>query len=114
MESFPKTLEKEVAVARKEAAAEVEKELGGQAHVTTVERDWEKKMLGEKITHLEGVVEFREKEIEQLKGELNTAQQRVQQIADKAVEGASLSQAYRSVNKIALEQARKPEGLPPQ
>jgi len=38
------------------------------------------------------------------------AQKQVQQIADKAIEGASLAKAFQSVNQIAMEQARQPVG----
>ena len=110
VEAFPKRMEKELEKARQEAVSGARTELDGVARVADVERNWEKKVLDEKIVHLSAIVETRDKEMDQLKSDLATAQQRVQLIADKAVEGASLSRAYQSVNKIALEQARKPDG----
>jgi len=47
--------------------------------------------------------------VEQLRTELEAARQQVNQVATKAIEGASISKAFHSVNEIALQQARRPD-----
>jgi len=74
-----------------------------------LERSWEKKVYEERIKHLESTIAGHEAKIAELKSDLGSAVSRVQQIADKAVEGASLNRAFQSVNQIALEQARRPD-----
>lgn len=47
--------------------------------------------------------------IESLEGQLQLAKQQVQDIAVKAIEGASDTKALTHVNKIAIEQAKNRE-----
>jgi len=109
VDGFPKTLDKELERVGKEVSAAVKKEMEQAAKLAAVEHGWEKKILQEKVAHLEGIVAAQDSKVEELKAELGVARKQVQQIADKAVEGASLGRAFQSVNKIALEQARKPK-----
>ncbi len=110
VEEFPKRLEQEMARARKEAIKEVSDKAAHEASVVDVERLWEKKNLEQRIAHLEQLVAERDKKIEKLAADLATAGAQVNEVAKKAIEGASLNRAFKSVNEIALEQARKPEG----
>jgi hypothetical protein len=47
--------------------------------------------------------------VSELKTEVNSAMNKVHQIAEKAIAGASQAKAFTSVKEIALEQAKKPE-----
>jgi len=55
-------------------------------------------------------IESQDQKTEQLRLELEAARKQVNQVATKAIEGASVSKAFHSVNEIALEQARRPDG----
>jgi uncharacterized coiled-coil protein SlyX len=110
VEAFPKQLEQEIARVRKETAKELSDKAAHDAEIVDVERSWEKKNLEQRIAHLEQVVAERDKKIEHLGQELAAASAQVNEVAKKAIEGASLNRAFHSVNEIALEQARKPEG----
>lgn len=109
VESFPKVLAKEVEQARQAAYSEVKKEMDQNAALMAMERDWERKVYEQKIAHLDSTIASQNKEIEQLKRELASAAKQVNEIAQKAIEGASLGRAFQSVNQIALEQARRQE-----
>lgn len=102
-------LETAVKEARDEAVAEVRKEMEHKASLSDVEREWERKSLEQTISHLQGVNDSLEKKIRELSAELREARRQVNAIAEKAVEGASISKAFASMNQIALEQARMPE-----
>ncbi len=109
VEQFPATLKAEVDKVRQQTTEALGKEMRQKEALLNVERDWERKMYEQKIQHLELLVASREKQLESLQVELSNAQAQVNDVAKKAIEGASLSKAYQSVNKIALEQARRQE-----
>ena len=56
---------------------------------------------------LESAIAERGLKIEKLSREVAAAYDQVNDVAKKAIEGASLNRAFQSVNEIALEQARK-------
>ena len=107
--AFPEQLQSEVEKTRRETAAAVKKEWEQKAQLAAMERAWEGKMAAQRIEHLEALIAAQEQKLEQLRTELAGAQVQVNEIAKKAIEGASLTKAFQSVNQIALEQARKPE-----
>jgi len=108
--SFPAKLEKQIEAARKEASAAVRMELDQKAELARLEHAWEKKMLGQRIEHLEATIATGDQKIEQLRSELEVARKQVNDVATKAIEGASVAKAFHSVNEIALEQARRTDG----
>ena len=104
---FPAKLEQEVNRARKEAIESANEKARHQGQLASVEREWEKKNLEQRIAHLEEVIGSQSQKIDGLNGDLAKAQSQVNEVAKKAIEGASLNRAFQSVNEIALEQARK-------
>jgi len=108
VEEFPGLLQKEIDNARAETASKVKAEMEHQIKILNTERGWEKKVYEQKIKFLEEVVESQEAKIKELKQEVAKALDQVQQIAEKAVEGASQARAFQSVKEIAIEQAKKP------
>jgi chromosome segregation ATPase len=110
VEKFPATLQKEIEAAKKELKAVMDKEAQHQAALAAMERDWERKMHEQNVQRMEEILAGKEKQIAELQAQLTAALKNVQSIADKAVEGASHSRAFQSVNQIALEQARRPDG----
>ena len=89
---------------------EIRNEFEQRIKLLDVERDWEKKMLEQSNEHLNEVIASQDKKISSLSAELVKAQAQVNEVAKKAIEGASLHKAFQSVNQIALEQARPKEG----
>ncbi|MDJ0762855.1 MAG: hypothetical protein QNJ97_07675 [Myxococcota bacterium] len=110
--AFPSKLQSEVSDAVKKAMEKVKREYEQQIKLLGVERDWEKKILDQRIAHLQEVITGQDKKIAATGAELAKAQAQVNEVAKKAIEGASLNKAFQSVNQIALEQARQSESKP--
>ena len=110
---FPAKLEAAIAHARQEASAQ----LGGDHNVALAmekkEREWETRLLHQQIAHLQDSLKDLQSKIAEQKTELHASTTRVQHIAEKAVEGASMARAYQSVSDLAMEQARRPERSKP-
>lgn len=108
--AFPKQLEDSVSRVKKELTGQLTEKAENDARLKAVESEWEKRMLAQRIEHLEQVIKSQESKIAGLGEELKGAQMQVNEVAKKAIEGASLNRAFQSVNDIALEQAKHPEG----
>ncbi len=106
---FNKRLAQEIAAAEKRVSDTLKSQAKHSAELVALERDWEKRVLEQKIEHLEQTVSNLEKKISELNKDLHMAQTQVNEVAKKAIEGASLNKAFQSVNTIALEQARTPD-----
>ncbi|MCU0664161.1 MAG: hypothetical protein MUC50_17765 [Myxococcota bacterium] len=102
-------LSRECEAAAKSARQQAETAATQAAKLVDVERQWEKKVFEQRITHLEKSLEDKDKANIGLSAELSNAQAQVNDVAKRAIEGAALNKAYESVNRIALEQARSPE-----
>lgn len=107
VDAFPRTLEQAVTRAREEALAVLRRDLEHMAALTAMEREWERKMLEQRIAHMQAAHAELDKTNNGLRDELALAQKQVQEIAGRAIEGASQARAFQSVNQIALEQARR-------
>lgn len=83
-----------------------------KAELVAVQHQWEGKVLQERIAHLQESLAGRDEKLAELKADLARALAQMQQLAEKTVEGASLTKAFQTVNQIALEQARRPEARP--
>jgi hypothetical protein len=108
--SFPKRLDETVARVKKELTAQLAEKAENDARLKSVESEWEKKISAQKIEHLEQIIKSQENKIAEIGEELRNAQKQVNEVAKKAIEGASLNKAFQTVNEIALEQAKHPEG----
>lgn len=106
IEEFPERLEAAVQNARAEAVAQLKKEMEHKAALVDVEREWEKKALEQTIANLREVNGSLEKKIVSLSKDLSDARKQLNVIAEKAVEGTSISRAFESVNQITHSQAR--------
>ena len=67
----------------------------------------------QQITHLQQSLTDLQAKIAEQKTELHASTSRVQHIAEKAVESASMARAYQGVSDLAMEQARQPERSKP-
>ncbi len=107
---FDKAVEREVKAATSQLKKQLEDDFAHRSEVAALERGWEVKLLQQTIAHLEASLETAAAKEVALREELTAAQTRVNAIATAAIDGAASQSAFRSVNKIALEQARRPEG----
>jgi hypothetical protein len=105
--AFPARLQKELA----EQKAHLEQELAAK-HEHTIfalqkESEAERRVADIRITQLNQILDRQNSELALLQAKMEASNQKVQDIALKAIEGASGTQALMHVNKIAMEQAKK-------
>jgi colicin import membrane protein len=110
-EEFPARLSKEIesaaAMARKDAESRLEQQISGLKK----DAETEKRVSALQIKTLEDALARSLAQIAALEKQLNDAKQQVQDIALKAIEGASGSRALSHINQIAMEQAKnRPQG----
>lgn len=109
VEGFPVRLEAAILQAQETAAAEVRKEMEQKAALVEVERNWERKSREQTIKHLQEINKSLEKKIQDLSAELREAHRQINAIAEKAVEGTSISKAFASMNQMTREQTATQE-----
>ena len=108
---FPARLQKEAAAAAAQARSETEGRLEHQALVLRKDAEAEQRLGELRVKTLEEVVARQQTQIGALEGQLGDAKQQVQDIAVKAIEGASGARALSHINQIAMEQAKnRPQG----
>ena len=107
VDGFSKELEAEVKRTRAEVTAQLKAEADHKVQALELERQWETKVAEERVQHLKQTITGLEKQKDELQKDLATAYKQLQALADKSIQGASLSHAYESVHQIALEQARR-------
>jgi colicin import membrane protein len=108
---FPARLQKEAAAAAVQARAETEARLQQEALVLRKDAEAEQRLGELRVKTLEEVVARQQTQIAALEKQLADAKQQVQDIAVKAIEGASGAKALSHINQIAMEQAKnRPQG----
>ncbi len=110
-EAFPKRLEAEANSAAERARRESEARF--QQEILILKKDGEaEKRFGElRVKTLEDTVNHQQAQIAALEKQLADAKQQVQDIAVKAIEGASGARTLSHINQIAMEQAKnRPQG----
>jgi hypothetical protein len=110
-EAFPRRLEDEANAAAERARRESEARL--QQEILVMKKDAEaEKRFGELLVKtFEENVAHQQAQIAALEKQLADAKQQVQDIAVKAIEGASGARALSHINQIAMEQAKnRPQG----
>ena len=108
---FPARLQKEAANAAAQTRKETEGRLEQEALVLRKDAETER-LLGElRVKTLDELVARQQVQIAALEKQLADAKQQVQDIAVKAIEGASGAKALSHINQIAMEQAKnRPQG----
>ncbi len=109
VESFPVELSKAVKDAEAAAFQKASEQAKIEAQLVAKGVETERRVSGLKIKTLEETVERQEEKLEGLTKELSKANEKVQNIAVKAIEGASGARTLSAVSEIALEQAKKPD-----
>jgi hypothetical protein len=110
-EAFPKRLEAESTAAAERARREAEARLQQETLVMKKDAEAEKRFGELRVKTLEETVAHQQAQIAALEKQLVDAKQQVQDIAVKAIEGASGARALSHINQIAMEQAKnRPQG----
>jgi colicin import membrane protein len=111
VESFPARLQKEIEASAVQARKEVEARLEHQMVLTRKDAEVEKRLAELRAKTLEDTLTHNAAHIATLEKQLAEAKQQVQDIAVKAIEGASGARALSHINQIAMEQAKnRPQG----
>jgi hypothetical protein len=107
---FPPELTAAVERAEKEAASGAETRARQEAQLLAKEIEGDKRVAQLKIAALEEAVAKQVAQIEALTKKLDEANAKVEEIAVKAIEGASNARALTTINEIAMEQAKNLSG----
>jgi hypothetical protein len=112
VEGFAARLKKETETAARDAAKAVEQRYEQQIVLLRKDAEGDKRLAELQIKSLQEAVARQAAEIEALQKQVEEAKHQVQDIAVKAIEGASGARALAHVNQIAMEQAktRTPQG----
>jgi colicin import membrane protein len=106
-ETFPKRLQQEIERAVVEATRQADERLQQQLLIAGKDSAADKRVAELQIETLEETVARRASQIAAMQKQLEEAKQQVQDIAVKAIEGASNARALTHVNQIAMEQAKQ-------
>jgi len=111
-EGFPARLEKACAQAAAEATRATTQRFEQQMLLLKKEAEAEKRLAELQVKTLEDTLVRQSAQMAALQKQLDEAKQQVQEIAVKAIEGASGAKALSHINQIAMEQAkhRTPQG----
>ena len=105
-EGFPARLQKEAAAAAEQARRETEARLQQEALGLRKDAESEARLAELRVKTLEEAGARQQTQIAALEKQLADAKQQVQDIAVKAIEGASGARALSHINQIAMEQAK--------
>jgi hypothetical protein len=111
-EEFPARLRQESEVAAAEAVRATEQKLEQRILLLSKDSEGEKRLADLRIKALEENLTRQSAQMAALEKQLEEAKRQVQEIAVKAIEGASGARALSHINEIAMEQAkhRAPQG----
>ena len=112
VESYPARLKQETEAAARDAAKAIELKYEQQIVLLKKDAESERRLSELQIKSLQETVARQAAEIESQQKQVEEAKHQIQDIAVKAIEGASGARALAHVNKIAMEQAktRSPQG----
>jgi colicin import membrane protein len=110
-EAFPARLEAEAEAAAAQATRSAEARLQQESLIAKKDAEAERRVAELRIKTLDDVVARQNAQAAALEKQLAEAKQQVQDIAVKAIEGASGARALSHINQIAMEQAKnRPQG----
>jgi colicin import membrane protein len=110
-EGLPARMEKEMRAAGEKATRETEARFEQQILVLRKDAETEKRLAEMQVKALDELVSRQAAQVVALEKQLADAKHQVQDIALKAIEGASGAKALSHINQIAMEQAKnRPQG----
>src|SRR5262249_8841198 len=105
-EELPQRLEGAVKRAKGEGVGIASAQSKVKADLLAKEIDGDRRVFDLRVKSLEGTIKERAQQIESLSAQLSAALKQSQDLAIKAIEGASNSSTFQAVKEIALEQAK--------
>lgn len=105
-EELPQRLDAAVKRARAEGTGIASAQAKVKADLLAKEIDGDKRVFELRVKSLEATIKERAQQIEALSAQLSAALKQSQDLAIKAIEGASNSSTFQAVKEIALEQAK--------
>jgi hypothetical protein len=106
VEKFPKELEIAVKKAKEEGTAMARRQTKVKADLRAKEVEGERRVYELKVQSLEDIIKKQQQQLNSLSAQLDAAVKQVQELAVKAIEGASSTGSLQAVKEIALEQAK--------
>lgn len=106
--AFPKELESAVERAVKEATERLKADAKGREELLRKESEGERNVSAARIEALEKIAKDLSDQNAKLAKQLEAAYQKVQEIAEKAIEGSAQAKSLADLQKLLAEQARKP------
>jgi hypothetical protein len=110
VEQFPARLQAEVEKAAAEARQQTERQFEQQLLILKKDREADQRLNEIQVKGLQETVARQAEHIADLQKQLDEAKKQVQDIAVKAIEGASGAKALSHINQIAMEQAKQRSG----
>lgn len=108
-QEFPETVKTESEKAAVLAAKAADQKFEQEILLLKKEADTEKRLSSLQVKTLEETIARQAAQITALQKQVDEAKQQVQDIAVKAIEGASGAKALAHINQIAMEQAKRPQ-----
>jgi hypothetical protein len=108
-QEFPETVKTESDKAAVLAAKAAEQKFEQEIMLLKKEAETEKRLSSLQVKTLEETIARQTAQIAGLQKQVDEAKQQVQDIAVKAIEGASGAKALAHINQIAMEQAKRPQ-----
>lgn len=109
VETFPARIEKEIKQAADAAAKAAAARYEQESALLRKDADAERRISELRIKTLEETIAHQAAQISALDAQLHSSNLQVQEIAVRAIEGASGAKALSHINQIAMEQAKKKE-----
>jgi hypothetical protein len=106
--AYPKELETTVTKALQEATERIKLEAKNREDLLRKEFEGQKNVLSTRIESLDRTVKEQADQNAKFSRQLETAYQKVQDIAQKAIEGSSQAKSFAELQKLLAEQSRKP------
>jgi colicin import membrane protein len=103
---FPAKLQREIQQAATQAAKEARQQADQQALLLKKEAESDRRIAELQIKTLEDLVSRQNAQLAEMQKQMDDAKKQVQEIAVRAIEGASGSKTLAHVNEIAMEQAK--------
>jgi len=110
-EGFPQRLQRDAEAAAEQARRDAQARFEQQILVAQKDAETERRLAALRVKALDDTVAHQAAQLAALEKQLAEAKQQVQDIAVKAIEGASGARALSHINQIAMEQAKnRPQG----
>ena len=110
-EGFPQRLQRDAEAAAEQARRDAQARFEQQILVAQKDAETERRLAELRVKALDDTVAHQAAQLAALEKQLAEAKQQVQDIAVKAIEGASAARALSHINQIAMEQAKnRPQG----